>query len=125
MRVCVHVCRHREYMDFMHRDTYTNTHLHAYIHSHIYIYIYSCTLGAVDSSLSLSDLSDTSRFPPARLCVSMQCAGNRRSELHAIAPTQGLQWTCGGMNIYIYVCVCVLCVYIYICMCVNKSVQFL
>ena len=49
-------------------------------------------------SLSLDDLDDASRFPPARVCVTMQCAGNRRSELHALAPTQGLHWGCGAVS---------------------------
>lgn len=53
-------------------------------------------------SLSLDDLDDASRFPPARVCVTMQCAGNRRSELHALAPTQGLHWGCGAVSTAVF-----------------------
>jgi sulfite oxidase len=46
--------------------------------------------------LSLNDLK--TRFKKVEVAVTLQCAGNRRSELDEVAPTQGLHWDCGALS---------------------------
>lgn len=46
--------------------------------------------------LSLADLRD--RFPRRSVVATMQCAGNRRSELNAVKPTSGVQWDAGAIG---------------------------
>jgi sulfite oxidase len=52
--------------------------------------------GLAETELSLSDLRE--RFPPRTVTATMQCAGNRRSELNAIKPTPGVQWDAGAIG---------------------------
>jgi sulfite oxidase len=46
--------------------------------------------------LSLSDLRR--RFPRRSVVATIQCAGNRRSELSTLKPTTGLQWNAGAIG---------------------------
>lgn len=46
--------------------------------------------------LSLADLK--SRFPVRSVTATLQCAGNRRSELNAVRPTAGVQWDAGAIG---------------------------
>lgn len=48
------------------------------------------------ASFSLSDLK--SRFSMRTVTATMQCGGNRRSELNAVRKTQGLPWGAGAIS---------------------------
>ncbi len=52
--------------------------------------------GVEKIEFSLSDLQE--RFPRRRVTATIQCAGNRRSELNAIKPTPGVQWDAGAIS---------------------------
>ncbi|KAH6559902.1 hypothetical protein BASA50_008991 [Batrachochytrium salamandrivorans] len=47
-------------------------------------------------SLSLDDLR--TKFPITSVTVTMQCAGNRRKEMHDVRPVKGLQWQGGAIS---------------------------
>jgi sulfite oxidase len=52
--------------------------------------------GLSPTELSLTDLRE--RFARRTLLATLQCAGNRRSELNAIKPTLGVQWDAGAIG---------------------------
>lgn len=52
--------------------------------------------GADALRLTVADLK--ARFPPATLPVTLQCSGNRRNELSAVKPVQGLEWDAGAVS---------------------------
>ncbi|KAJ3175251.1 hypothetical protein HDU87_006333 [Geranomyces variabilis] len=45
--------------------------------------------------LSLADLR---ALPKHTVTVTLQCAGNRRKDMHEVKATKGLQWTAGGIS---------------------------
>ncbi|KAI8920476.1 Oxidoreductase, molybdopterin-binding domain-containing protein [Entophlyctis helioformis] len=47
-------------------------------------------------SLSLDDLK--TKFPRVDVMVTLQCAGNRRKEMHDVKPVKGLQWESGAIS---------------------------
>ena len=47
-------------------------------------------------SLTLEDLK--SRFSAVDVAVTLQCAGNRRKEMHEYKPVKGLQWQSGAIS---------------------------
>jgi sulfite oxidase len=52
--------------------------------------------GEVAKTMTVQDLKD--QFPKHSITVTMQCAGNRRSEMHAARDVKGLQWTSGSVS---------------------------
>lgn len=46
--------------------------------------------------LSLHDLR--TRFPEATVTATMQCAGNRRADMRAVAPVSGDPWDAGAIG---------------------------
>jgi sulfite oxidase len=52
--------------------------------------------GVETVELSLADLRE--RFPRRSVTATLQCAGNRRSELNAVKPTAGVQWDAGAIG---------------------------
>lgn len=51
-------------------------------------------------SYSLDDLKE--KFPEVSVTVTLQCAGNRRKEMHKIIPVKGLQWGGGAISTAIW-----------------------
>ncbi|KAL2914519.1 hypothetical protein HK105_205868 [Polyrhizophydium stewartii] len=49
-----------------------------------------------DFRVSVTDLK--TKFPPTSVMVTLQCAGNRRAEMHAVKPVKGLQWESGAVS---------------------------
>jgi sulfite oxidase len=49
-------------------------------------------------SFTLSELQDTAKFPRHSVLSTVQCAGNRRSELAAVKPIKGLDWGPGAIS---------------------------
>ena len=47
-------------------------------------------------SLSLDDLK--TKFEPISVTATLQCAGNRRKEMHEVKPVKGLQWRGGAIS---------------------------
>lgn len=47
-------------------------------------------------SLSLDQLKE--RFPKSSVTMTIQCAGNRRSEMNQVKPVQGLAWSKGAIS---------------------------
>ncbi|NP_001089975.1 sulfite oxidase L homeolog [Xenopus laevis] len=47
-------------------------------------------------NLTLSDLK--TKFPKHEITATLQCAGNRRSEMSAVKPVKGLEWTTGAIS---------------------------
>ncbi|KAE8626481.1 hypothetical protein XENTR_v10006639 [Xenopus tropicalis] len=47
-------------------------------------------------NLTLSDLK--TKFPKHEITVTLQCAGNRRSEMSAVKPVKGLDWNSGAIS---------------------------
>ncbi|KAJ3153985.1 hypothetical protein HDU89_008852 [Geranomyces variabilis] len=48
-----------------------------------------------EAELSLADLR---ALPKHTITVTLQCAGNRRKDMHEVKATKGLQWTAGGIS---------------------------
>ncbi|KAJ3160903.1 hypothetical protein HDU86_008265 [Geranomyces michiganensis] len=48
-----------------------------------------------EAQLSLDDLR---ALPKHTVTVTLQCAGNRRKDMHEVKATKGLQWTAGGIS---------------------------
>ena len=58
---------------------------------------YSCSPGIKEgTSFSIKDLKKN--FPQMSVIVTLQCAGNRRKEMHDIKPVKGLQWGGGAIS---------------------------
>jgi sulfite oxidase len=49
-----------------------------------------------DLNLSLEDLK--TKFPKHTITATIQCSGNRRSEMSASKPVKGLEWTAGAIS---------------------------
>ena len=55
--------------------------------------------GLVDQPLSLTLAELQARFTPVEVTATLQCAGNRRAELHTIKPINGeVQWDIDGIS---------------------------
>ncbi len=54
--------------------------------------------GRVSSPLDLSVADLRARFTMRSVSATMQCAGNRRSELHAVRPVSGDKWAAGAIG---------------------------
>ena len=54
--------------------------------------------GAVPTALELSLHGLQSRFPQTTVTATMQCAGNRRADLRAVAPVSGDPWDGGAIG---------------------------
>ena len=54
--------------------------------------------GAVSTALELSLHGLQSRFPPVTVTATMQCAGNRRADMRAVAPVSGDPWDGGAIG---------------------------
>lgn len=53
-------------------------------------------LGLRTAEFTLKDLK--TKFRPHKVTMTLQCAGNRRRELHNVRPTQGLLWSHGTIS---------------------------
>lgn len=49
-------------------------------------------------SFTLAELQDASKFARHSVLSTVQCAGNRRSELAAVKPIKGLDWGPGAIS---------------------------
>jgi sulfite oxidase len=54
--------------------------------------------GRVSTPLDLSIADLRARYPMRSVSAVMQCAGNRRSELHAVRPVSGDKWASGAIG---------------------------
>jgi sulfite oxidase len=76
---------------------------HFYVRSHgtvpdIDVAAYTLVIeGLVDETLRLS-LEDLRKLPKVTVPATLQCAGNRRSELSLIKPVGGVQWDAGAIG---------------------------
>lgn len=52
--------------------------------------------GLKPTDFTLQELKE--KFPAHKVTMTQQCAGNRRSELHRVRPTQGLLWAQGTIS---------------------------
>jgi len=52
-------------------------------------------LGIESRSFTLEELR---KFPPASVTATIQCGGNRRSEMGIVKPVAGLGWTGGAIG---------------------------
>ncbi|XKL64794.1 hypothetical protein PGB90_004880 [Kerria lacca] len=53
-------------------------------------------LGVNETKLSLDDLK--TKFPKVSVIATIQCAGNRRSEMSEVKPVKGLNWNAGAIG---------------------------
>jgi sulfite oxidase len=53
-------------------------------------------VGVRDIQLTLEDLK--TKFPHYSVTTTMQCAGNRRSEMNAVKPVKGIDWASGAIG---------------------------
>ncbi len=54
--------------------------------------------GAISNPIELSFFELRRRFEEQRITATLQCAGNRRSELNRIASTRGIAWSTGAIG---------------------------
>ncbi|KAJ3118330.1 hypothetical protein HDU96_002487 [Phlyctochytrium bullatum] len=52
--------------------------------------------GLPEASFSLRDLKE--KFPKTTVMATLQCAGNRRDEMHGVKPVKGLLWQRGAIS---------------------------
>jgi sulfite oxidase len=53
-------------------------------------------IGVPSIELDINTLK--TQYTPVEVIATLQCAGNRRSEMHAVKPTKGLLWEQGGIS---------------------------
>jgi sulfite oxidase len=54
--------------------------------------------GAGISTVKEYSLEDLKKFPKTEIVATIQCAGNRRNEMHNVKPVKGLLWSLGAIG---------------------------